>query len=86
MEQVKGSALRPDQQRRALSMFVHRYTAEHRPAWVKDEAATPVQFASDREWLENTLFWVRKDGTISGRHHHCESSPTWPINPELRRI
>lgn len=84
MKQVKGSELSEAQRHHALNRFVHRYTRDHRPKWVTDTKVTPVQFASDADWLANTLFFVRKDGKLSELHQRCESRPTWPDNPELR--
>lgn len=89
MKQVKGSDLRPEVQRDALNRFVHRYTGDHKPAWAnriwKDLKPYPLQFKDDTDWLANTLFWVKADGTLSNRHSFCYSSPTWPNNPELRK-
>lgn len=82
MRQVKGSELSQEEQRKALARFVHRFTKQHRPQW----ANTPrpngkpykVQFASDADWLANSLFFVTKEGWLSQQHNHCESTPTWP--------
>lgn len=79
---TKGSLLRPAEQAEALARFVHRHTKDHRPAWARHEEY-PVQFASDAEWLANTVFRTNKDGTLHATAH-CESAPTWPDNPELR--
>jgi hypothetical protein len=88
MKTLKGSELPYSTQREVLRCFVHRYTAEHVPSWargeLKDGKPYPVQFASDKDWLENTLFQVTKAGNLSNRHSYCESHPTWPDNPELR--
>lgn len=82
MKQIKGSQLGPIEQCKALSSFVHRYTRDHMPQWVVRGRAVgkvySVEFDSDQDWLEHTLFWVRNDGQLSRRHIYCESSPTWP--------
>ncbi len=89
MKTLLGSQLSTDQQAEALRRFVHRFTGDHRPGWSRekrpDGSAYPVQFADDREWLANTRFHVTQAGKLSNRHASCESSPTWPFNPELRR-
>lgn len=89
MKILLGSQLSPSQQSEALARFVHRFTGNHRPAWSRekrpDGTAYPVQFADDSDWLAHTRFHVTKAGRLSNRHNHCESSPTWPHNPELRR-
>lgn len=88
MKTLKGNELSPGQQRLALSMFVHRFTGDHKPAWAFEEWKTgrpyPLQFKDDADWLANTVFNVKDSGDISARHNHCQSSPTWPNNPELR--
>ena len=87
--ELKGSQLRIEVQNEAKNRFTQRFTAEHTPAWAKKPMpngnAYPVQFASDAEWLENTTFVVNTDGTLSRKVRSCDSSPTWPNNPELRK-
>lgn len=90
---TKGSLLRPEVQREALARFINRHTRDHKPAWSRNgwkdkegnKGPYPVQFASDDEWLSCTVFKTNRDGTLSDRVTHCESSPTWPDNPELRK-
>ena len=84
MKQVTGIELSVTEQMQALKMFVHRFTKEHVPEWSKeprpDGEACKVQFASDKEWLANTLFWVTNSGRLSRQHNFCQSTPTWPDN------
>lgn len=88
MQQVKGSEMPRHMQQDALARFVHRFTRDHVPAWVKQDMPNgkpyPIQFDSDEDWLASTLFWVGNTG-LSNKHKYCESSPTWPDNPELRK-
>lgn len=86
MKTKPGSELHPEDRAYVLRAFVHRFTREHRPGWTRraDCAQCPVQFASDADWLAHTRFAVRNDVRID-RRADCESSPTWPDNPELRR-
>jgi len=83
----KGSELDDSVQRECLNRFVHRFTRDHKPEWAekpwKDGLPYPVQFDSDSDWLAHTLFAVNKNGRLNERH--CECSPTWPDNPELRK-
>ncbi len=83
-----GSELPPNVQQDCLARFVHRFTREHRPYWAKGYTLNgkpyAVQFASDADWLAHTLFAVTKSGCLDNRGNHCQSSPTWPDNPELR--
>lgn len=81
-----GDNLTPRQRSLALAGFVHRFTGDHKPHWASkpmpNGSPYPVQFASDTDWLRNTLFYCKRDGTLGVE---CRSSPTWPNNPELRK-
>jgi hypothetical protein len=83
-----GTELSKEDQRHVLAAFVHRFTGDNHPAWARkprpDGTAYPLQFASDVEWLANTRFEVFNGGELNVHFSHCESSPTWPNNPELR--
>lgn len=85
----RGSELSFEQKRYVLSVYVHRYTKDHIPAWSrrtwKDGKAYPVQYGSDQEWLERTYFNVTKDGHLVRNRDCYSTTPTWPDNPELRR-
>lgn len=85
MKTTYGNELHPSDQAHVLRSYVHRSTKEHKPQWAIGARTYYVQFASDAEWLRNTLFCVRNDGRLDRRAKHCESTPTWPDNPELRR-
>ena len=78
----------PHLQRQVLNKFVYRYTGEHKPAWAnkewKDGKPYPLQFKDDADWLAHTYFEVTVKGELSKLNAYCESSPTWPNNPELR--
>lgn len=85
---AKGSDLSQHTQAQCKARYVHRYTGDHKPAWVsktwKDGRAYPLQFADDADWLAHTWFAVTLLGTLDARVTHCHSEPTWPDNPELR--
>jgi len=89
MQQLLGTQLRPEARQEALSAFVHRFTGQHIPSWAterwKGSQTYPVQFKDDEDWLAHTRFSVTASGRLDRRADHCESSPTWPLNPELRR-
>lgn len=66
----------------ARARFTNRYTADHVPAWARNmnpgngKFYAP-QFASDREWYENTRFYGEPDHI--GRRDECYSvGATWP--------
>lgn len=89
MNMKLGTDLTASQQADALRAFVHRFTGQHKPDWARtlrpNGTAYPVQFADDADWLAHTTFAVNKDGSFNRRVHYCESSPTWPNNPEMRK-
>ena len=86
---VTGDKLTPEDQNYVRCAYVHRFTRDHKPRWAHKPRPNgqpyPVQFDSDADWLAHTRFAVRKDGRLDNRVHSCESDPTWPDNPELRR-
>ncbi len=83
---VTGLKLSAEDRRYVLASYVHRFTGDNVPDWARkpDGSIYPLQFKNDADWLANTLFLVRKDGTLSKRIKNCKSNPTWPNNPELR--
>ena len=85
---VNGNQLTPSVRLQAQRLFVYRFTGDHKPAWATlprpDGTAYPLQFKDDADWLANTRFGVKKDGTLSKRVRYCESRPTWPNDPGLR--
>lgn len=89
MKTLLGTQLHPNDRAHVLAAYVHHFTREHVPQWSRDPMPNgkpyPVQFASDADWLAHTRFPIRKDGRLDQRAQHCESNPTWPDNPELRR-
>jgi hypothetical protein len=89
MAWILGSKLSAALKRQALSLYVHRFTGNHRPAWSngiwKDGLTYPLQFKDDEDWLANTSFPISEKGTFDKRAQYCSSNPTWPNNPELRR-
>lgn len=84
-----GSELTDLEKKEVLGAYVHRFTGDNVPQWSKNEwkngLSYPLQFSSDLEWLKNTRFGVTKKGLLSGNCRHCQSTPTWPNNPELRK-
>lgn len=88
-EYVAGTELSKEDRDRVLQRFVHRFTGDHKPNWANkprpDGTAYPVQFKDDQDWLSNTEFAVNKNGRLNDRVSDCQSHPTWPDNPELRK-
>ena len=78
----KGSQLSPQDRRHVLAAYVYRFTGDNTPYWVKEKRPNgkpyPLQFATDEEWLKNTVFLVTNSGRLDMRSKHCESTPTWP--------
>jgi len=77
-----GSQLPPEIQKEAKRRFIHRFTAEHKPEWAyrtrSDGKPYKPHFASDQDWLNNTYFYIKKNGTLDNRFKHCMAHPTWP--------
>lgn len=66
----------------ACAQFTNRYTAEHVPAWARKPCEGnglfyAPQFASDREWYENTKFHG-EPGHFGTRDECFTSGQTWP--------
>ena len=91
-----GNQLPGSQRQAALSAYVHRYTAEHVPAWARQAAPNgrhyAPQYRTDSEWLSKTRFPIAEDRNgirlKSGqfRNSDCESSdPSWPYGQWLDR-
>lgn len=82
-----GSSLTTDDQKHVLRAYVHRYTGDHTPQWVRKarEEGTfyPIHFWGDLDWLRNTQFKVRKDGRLDMRAKMCYSTPTFPYGREI---
>lgn len=89
VEYVRGDKLPAPLQRQVLAAYVYRFTGDNRPAWTREPRPCgnpyPLQFRDDADWLANTRFPVNKAGQLADNPSSCESSPTWPNNPELRR-
>lgn len=74
---------------RACAQYVHRYTMDHVPAWAMERPdaqrnGDPIradyyapQFASDREWYDNTLF--HGESELATRGHCYTSGQAWPL-------
>ena len=65
---------------KAKTLYVHRFTMEHKPRWANKPLSNGMfyapQYESDKEWYENTTFppSERCFGT------DCHSgNPTWPL-------
>lgn len=70
----------------AKARYVHRYTMEYLPSWARKPSPNgkyyAPQYASDREWYENTIFPGEKH--IPAKADHCESNKqTWPLGQWL---
>lgn len=82
---VPGTMLCDEDRKHVLAAYVHRYTGEHVPEWVRAAGQLyPVQFKDDLDWLAHSYFAVRRDGRLDERVKHCESHPTWPFGKEIK--
>jgi len=73
-----GALLDTTDQHAILRSYIHRFTGEHTPSWVRGVYARYPHFANDRDWLRGTTFHVRLDGRLDKRYTNCHSTPTWP--------
>ena len=91
-----GNQLPGSQHQAALSAYVHRFTAEHVPAWSRQTAPNgrhyAPQYRTDSEWLAKTRFPIVEDRngirlkSGQSRNSDCESSdPSWPYGQWLER-
>ncbi len=83
-----ASLLRPEVKRDVLARFVHRFTMDHVPSWAlkqrPDGTYYAPHFASDDEWLSNTIVRTKKNGELDERFTSCETSnQTWPLGQSL---
>lgn len=70
----------------AKAQYVHRFTADFVPNWARqqrdDGTYYAPQFASDREWYENTRFHG-EEGHIGKRNECYTTGQTWPLGKAL---
>lgn len=81
---------------KACAQYVHRFTMDHVPAWALTPVAYTTasdapddgpryhgpQFASDREWYENTKF--RGEDEIATSKYCHTTGQTWPLGHWLK--
>lgn len=77
MQLINGSQLSDTLKRQVLAVFCHRFTGEHKPQWANelrpDGQPYQPQFATDKDWLANTEFYITKKGQLSRKHRYCHS-------------
>lgn len=76
MNMKLGSELTKEVQEHLKSVFVHRFTKEHKPFWTR--GCDKPHFKDDADWLAHTSFPVTKAGKLDCRAVCCVSNPTWP--------
>jgi hypothetical protein len=65
---------------RAKAQYVHRFTMDHVPSWSQkahNNAYYAPQYASDREWYDNTLF--QGESEMASKNSCYSSGQTWPL-------
>lgn len=87
MQWQHGHLLHPEDQKHVLSAYVHRHTKEHRPQWAKIPMANGTAYKphhnTDKDWLKNTQFAVKKNGRLNMNVGHARSTPSLPLNEEV---
>lgn len=87
-QSVLGCELPSELQAIALRRADHRFTLDHVPgsaARRKPNGKYPApRYASDAEWLENTLFHLNDGGELDlSLRGHESINPSWPLGLEL---
>lgn len=83
-----SSLCKPHVKQDILNRFIQRFTMDYMPVWAMkqrdDGSYYAPQFASDAEWLSNTIVNTRKDGELDERQSHCKTDgQTWPLGQSL---
>ena len=69
----------------AKAQYIHRFTMEHIPAWAKQQRKDGTfyapQFATDREWYYNTVFYG--ESYLADKKHCYTTNQTWPLGQAL---
>jgi hypothetical protein len=73
MRWTLGTDLNPTTRTRVLQLFQFR-PVEGNPN--NRHTQTRVRYATDAEWLADTLFAVRKDGNLDLRSNYCRTRYT----------
>lgn len=72
---MRGAELPPRLQDEAKRRYVYRWTSENRhrvSAWLGVRGGPTLPLISDAEWLERTVFYVRRDRRAFDRRvRHC---------------
>ncbi len=75
MKLVNGKNLTIKTQDEALRCFVHRFTGEYIPNWIQySKSKSPPHFSTDFEWLYNTDFYIKFDGSLDKRYNYCHTN------------
>lgn len=72
----------------ACRMYVHRFTMENVPSWASRPCGGKYyapQFASDREWYDNTKFPGEPDHFLVDSLYCYTRNQTWPLGEWLHK-
>jgi hypothetical protein len=64
MNLVKGENLTPKQLSEVKARYIYRHLA----------IGADKYYPNEQAWINDHAFYVRKDGTLSNLHKHCESA------------
>ena len=87
-QSVLGCKLPSNMQAIVLSKVARRFTLDHVPDSSLRRKANGMypapSYATDEEWLENTLFHLTEEGELDLTLRGYESvNPSWPLGREL---
>jgi len=68
---IKGENLTPEQKRHVLNAYIYRNTFENKERSQRLNPTCKI-YVSDAQWINEHAFYFNNDGSLSGRHKHCE--------------
>ena len=71
---VKGKNLTAKQVKQVKAAFIYRWTVENevRARQLHGAHAPTCELETDEAFLNSHAFYIRKDGNLAARPHHCE--------------
>ena len=70
MELVHGAHLDNVQRLEIFRRFIYRDTVENKHRCQNFVGIEPTK--TDKQWLAEHRFWIRKDGGLSEKHRYCD--------------
>lgn len=68
---IQGKDLTPNQVRQVKAAFVYRLTIENNYP-LRNPCGARIPAISDSQWLEEHAFYIKNNGDLADKPHHCE--------------